>query len=136
MDKTEKSAGAIILNKKRILLVYQTSTNTWAFPKGHIEENEELISTVKREVYEETGLTSIEIVKKLGKYTRSTKKSNNITKSITMFLAISAKVEVNPILEDVNKCVWISIDQVTKLLSYKEDQLFFESIKSDIECYY
>ena len=34
----------------------------WDFPKGHIEPDEELVDTVRREIKEETGIDGIEIL--------------------------------------------------------------------------
>jgi tRNA nucleotidyltransferase (CCA-adding enzyme) len=60
----EKSAGAVIFYKEKdkepeyLLLHYPGSTEKakdyWDFPKGHIEENETEIETVKREVKEDS----------------------------------------------------------------------------------
>jgi len=60
--KQEKSAGAVVfyLNKENLpvfLLLQNTLKKTyWEFPKGKIEENEDIEETVKREIEEETGL--------------------------------------------------------------------------------
>lgn len=46
---------ALIINsKKKVLLGY--AHKTYQFPGGHLEENEELVKGLKREVQEETGL--------------------------------------------------------------------------------
>ena len=44
----------LINSNNEILLGY--SHHDYQFPGGHVEENEELIDTVKREVLEETGI--------------------------------------------------------------------------------
>jgi 8-oxo-dGTP pyrophosphatase MutT (NUDIX family) len=44
----------LVNSKNEILLAY--SHNNYQFPGGHVEDNEELIDTVKREVKEETGI--------------------------------------------------------------------------------
>lgn len=53
--KKEKSAGAVIINDKKVLLLHYSSGH-WDFPKGHIEKGETELETAKREVKEETGL--------------------------------------------------------------------------------
>src|SRR3989344_1806324 len=63
----EKSAGAIIFRKdkeeiKYLLLQYKFKTIYWDFPKGNVEEKEKDEDTVKREIKEETGIESIEIL--------------------------------------------------------------------------
>jgi len=67
----EKSAGAIIYRKESgsihyLLLRYPTGH--WEFPKGHIEGKEKEEDTVKREVFEETGLKDIKIIPGFKKY--------------------------------------------------------------------
>lgn len=61
----ERSAGAVIFyadssGVEYLLLRY--GKGHWDFPKGHIENKEAEMDTVKREVREETGLTDIEIM--------------------------------------------------------------------------
>jgi len=61
----EKSAGAVIFFKNEekieyLLLHYQAGH--WDFPKGHIEKGEDLITTVRREVKEETGIEDIDFI--------------------------------------------------------------------------
>jgi 8-oxo-dGTP pyrophosphatase MutT (NUDIX family) len=48
-------------SKKRILLLKRSSyvekyANEWDLPGGHLKENENMLSGLKREVFEETGL--------------------------------------------------------------------------------
>lgn len=66
----EKSAGAIIFHNNRevefLLLHYPSNSKSekeyWDLPKGHIEKGEKEVDTVRREVWEETGLGDIEII--------------------------------------------------------------------------
>ena len=68
MIKTQ-SAGGIILRKNSIILASQHGTS-WSLPKGHIENGENEIDAAKREIYEETGITKLRLIKKLGSYQR------------------------------------------------------------------
>ena len=61
----EKSAGAIIFRKEEgnlcyLLLHYQSGH--WDSLKGHIEKEESMEETVRREVEEETGIKDIKII--------------------------------------------------------------------------
>lgn len=61
----ERSAGAIIFHESeegRRYLLLKYPAGHWDFPKGNVEEGEELEQTVKREVKEETGLSNIQII--------------------------------------------------------------------------
>jgi bis(5'-nucleosidyl)-tetraphosphatase len=62
----EYSAGAVIFGyfdgeEKEFLLLHYTSGH-WDFPKGNVEEGETETQTVKREIYEETGISDIRFV--------------------------------------------------------------------------
>ncbi len=63
--KKERSAGAVIYRKEGdniyFLLLWYPAGH-WDFPKGNIEPGEKEIDTVKREVYEETGITDLEFI--------------------------------------------------------------------------
>lgn len=70
----------LINSNNEILLGY--SHHDYQFPGGHVEENEELIDTVKREVLEETGIklkvNNIEpFAKKIGYYKDWPEKNKN-----------------------------------------------------------
>lgn len=47
---------------KREYLVLKSRTRDWEFPKGTVEDEEELQQTAKREVKEETGISGIKII--------------------------------------------------------------------------
>ncbi len=57
--KTEhhRSAGGLVVQGCRILLISTQSGRRWQLPKGHIEEGETPEQTAVREVREETGVT-------------------------------------------------------------------------------
>ena len=56
----EKSCGVlpyqIIDGQRKFLLVFETYSQCWSLPKGHIEAGETDVQTALRELYEETGL--------------------------------------------------------------------------------
>lgn len=57
--KTEhhRSAGGLVVQGSRILLISTQAGRRWQLPKGHIEEGETPEQTAVREVREETGVT-------------------------------------------------------------------------------
>ncbi|MDR2799166.1 MAG: NUDIX hydrolase, partial [Bifidobacteriaceae bacterium] len=67
-ELTEYSAGGVIIQDEKIVLIAKMSRNDkkeWTFPKGHIEKDEAPADAAVREVYEETGLQT-HIVDRLG----------------------------------------------------------------------
>ncbi len=97
----------------------------WEFPKGKIEKFERKRSTVKREVFEETGLRVLEVrrfnVKGLYKYKKELKdRPGVIGQTYTLFAARvkkgDGKVSIDPIEHVLGK--WVSFKEAEKLLTW------------------
>ena len=58
----EKSCGVLPYSvtdrQRKFLLVFETYSQCWSLPKGHIEAGETDVQTALRELFEETGLTA------------------------------------------------------------------------------
>ncbi len=63
--KIEIIVRALIKNKKKVLFCKNLEKGHYYLPGGHVEANEDLISALKREFYEETGL-KLKVKKFLG----------------------------------------------------------------------
>ncbi|WP_379131123.1 NUDIX domain-containing protein [Paenibacillus sp. sgz500958] len=61
-----RAARGIILRGSDILLLYTRRYNDYSFPGGGLEPDEDLFAGLRREMYEETGATQVEIVHELG----------------------------------------------------------------------
>lgn len=59
----EKLKFAVIMAEydNKWIMVQHKDRNTWEIPGGHIEENEKVIETAKRELFEETGAKDFNI---------------------------------------------------------------------------
>ncbi len=60
--------GAIVLNNNNLVFVGKRKDNPinkWQMPQGGVEKNEDLLKAMKRELYEETSITSIKVLKEL-----------------------------------------------------------------------
>lgn len=71
--RSNKSAGVILIDPwtssnvcdpstYRVMVVQQKNSGAWGLPKGHLEQDEELLSAAHRELYEETGVCLDELV--------------------------------------------------------------------------
>jgi len=61
-----KGVGIILLNKSNQILVGKRIDNPssfWQMPQGGVDQNENLFDAAKRELYEETGVVSIKLIK-------------------------------------------------------------------------
>ena len=88
----KQSAGGVVfrkINGELQLLMIRDLKNRWSLPKGSIENNEETLSAAKREVFEETGIRNLELIKELGEtkyYFRHRGAINFLT--LTLFLFV------------------------------------------------
>ena len=63
--------GAIVLNELNQVFVGKRKDNPidkWQMPQGGVDEGEELISAMRRELYEETSISKIQILKELNNW--------------------------------------------------------------------
>ena len=63
--------GVIILNNQNKIFVGKRKDNPidkWQMPQGGIDQGEDHLSAMKRELYEETSIKSIEVIKELEGY--------------------------------------------------------------------
>ena len=62
--------GIIILNKKNKVFVGKRKDNPgnkWQMPQGGVEDGEDFLTAMKRELYEETSIKNINIIKEIEK---------------------------------------------------------------------
>jgi len=131
----EKSCGAVIFRKnnetKYLLLHYESSSKQnydyWDYPKGHVEEGEDELATVKREVEEETGITDIKFIENFKERIQYFfKRGKDLVKKEVIFYLLETKTEK----------VKISFEHIGyKWLNYKEalEQLTFKNAKEILE---
>jgi 8-oxo-dGTP pyrophosphatase MutT (NUDIX family) len=120
------SAGGVVIRNKEVLLIYSALSNSYAFPKGTIDEGETKDVTAIREVKEETGY-DVEILDFLGDYTYDFdyKDGNRYRKTVTYYLmnlTNSNKPQANLQENEDFVNVWTSVEQAYEVLTYADSK--------------
>lgn len=136
--KSTHSAGGVVLNKKGQVLVVNQRRRSWSLPKGHLEEGEEILDAARREIYEESGLKELKLVKFLGSYERMRigkhgGEDGAELKKLTFFLFEATGEELHPIDPDNPIARWVDRDNVCDLLTHPKDKEFFQGVLKDLE---
>jgi len=133
MKKT-RSAGGVVLNGDGEVLVVSQRGKSWSLPKGHIDRGEDALTAAKREIYEESGIRDLELVRELGTYERNKisldeGEDRSERKAITMFLFRTREKELKPVDPDNPEARWVERSQVAPLLTHEKDKEFFRRVE-------
>lgn len=126
------SAGGIVLNPEGLVAVVSQKGVSWSLPKGHIEEGEDPLAAALREIYEETGLRDLDLVRKLGSYDRyrlgpDGREDALELKTIHMFLFRTRETDLAPLDADNPEARWVRKEEVAGLLTHPKDRAFFQA---------
>jgi 8-oxo-dGTP pyrophosphatase MutT (NUDIX family) len=123
-------AGGIIVNKRGRVAVVQQGTGAWSLPKGKMEPGEDAISAAIREIREETSITKLKLVRKLGSYRRF-KVGKDIgteikteRRIITMFLFTTPQMRIEPQDPENPDAKWFRPEKAVKMLTHPKDKQF------------
>ena len=129
--KVEISAGGIVFKKipegYQFLLI-KDSYGRWALPKGHLEHKENIFKAALREIYEETGLKNLKIIKKLNSANYFFKlKGKLIFKIVYYFLvevSSDSKLKIDP--KEVQDAQWFRPEAAVDKIAYKDLKPIFK----------
>jgi 8-oxo-dGTP pyrophosphatase MutT (NUDIX family) len=128
MNETIRCAGGIVIGDGgAIAMIRSKNSQSWLFPKGHIEQGESDEEAALREIEEETGLTNLEYIDDLGEFVRQ-------EKTIQMFLYMAPMhSKLAPTLE-IEEARWVPFREVAELLGtphtewFTKDRAWFASV--------
>lgn len=113
-----EAAGGLVLNENgEVLMIYRR--DCWDFPKGKVEVGETIREAAIREVEEETGLSSLQILRELSPtYHTYPLQEERILKKTYWYLMKSGKSEsLRPqIEEEITDLKWVKSEEVEERL--------------------
>jgi 8-oxo-dGTP pyrophosphatase MutT (NUDIX family) len=129
MKRTE-SAGGIVVNGRGLVLVVSQHGTSWSLPKGRIEAGEDRLQAARREIYEESGITELELVEELGSYERYRLSATggderSEMKTIHMFLFKTTQDKLSPVDPENPEALWMERAEVAGRLTHPKDKEFF-----------
>ena len=121
--RRETSAGGVVVRfsgDEPVFLLIRDSYGHWGFPKGHLEEGEPSDVAARREVLEDTGLATVEVVGAITSIEwRFRFRGRLIHKHCEFFLMQTAAAETRPqTSEGITACRWSTLADAQKLLAY------------------
>jgi len=135
--KRTKTAGGIVLNRGGEVLVVNQRGNSWSLPKGHLDEGEDDLQAAQREIQEESGISRLEFVRRLGCYERyrigkDGGDDRSELKTIVMFLFRTEESALKPIDPENPEARWVKKDEVAEMLTHPKDKEFYLGVVNGI----
>jgi len=129
MKKT-LTAGGVVVNPSGEVLVVNQHGNSWSLPKGHVDPGEEVLAAAKREIFEESGIRELTLIKDLGRYERyriglNGGEDRSELKTIHMFLFTTSQTHLAPSDPDNPEARWVAKEEVAALLTHPQDRAFY-----------
>ena len=127
----ERSCGAVVCRRIngeiRLLLIKNSRSAHWGFPKGHMERGETPEQTARREVLEETGI-HIDIIPDFTAKSDYTIQGK-VEKSVTIFLAKTEDTETIIQREEIDDYIWLGFDKALETLKFENDKAILKSAR-------
>ena len=136
-----ESAGGIVVNPSKKIVLVEQHGNSWSFPKGGVEAGESRLDAAAREIAEETGLSRLTYVEELGSYARRSIGRDGTEENLewpetvrTFYLFRTQEEDFAPHDADgeITGVRWVTVDEALALLTHPKDRQFLESIRSKI----
>lgn len=143
--------GIILLNKENKVFVGKRKdnpTDTWQMPQGGVDEGENFVDAMKRELTEETSIKNIKIIKELqeltiyelprylvGKIWKGKYKGQKQKWFIVRFLGKDNEIDINTQRPEFIEWRWLNIDNLPRVIVPFKKKVYEEllpKIKSSI----
>jgi len=139
-----QGVGIMLVNKEKKIFVGKRIDNraAWQMPQGGVDQDENIVDAAKRELKEETGVSSIKIIKKsdkiytydlpdylLGKIWKGRFKGQEQTWFLTQFLGKDDEINLDQKNAEFKKWKWVNINELPDLIVPFKKELYQELVK-------
>jgi putative (di)nucleoside polyphosphate hydrolase len=139
-----QGVGIMLVNKEKKIFVGKRIDNraAWQMPQGGVDQDENIVDAAKRELKEETGVSSIKIIKKsdkiytydlpdylLGKIWKGRFKGQEQTWFLAQFLGEDDEINLDQKNAEFKKWKWVNIDELPDLIVPFKKELYQELVK-------
>lgn len=132
----EITSGAVVYRKNNgkieyLLLESQNKGHFWGFPKGHVEGDETLEETAKREIKEETQLV-LPIDTSFHVYTEYDLPNGN-RKQMTLYTAdLTQGEDIHLQAEEIKNCGWFDYAAARERLTYDNLKQLLDQVNAHL----
>ncbi len=136
--------GMMVFNDEKKIFVGKRIDNqtAWQMPQGGVDGNEDYETAARRELYEETGIQSIRIIKKskevytydlpeylLGKIWKGKYMGQKQNWFLIKFLGPDSEINLNQKYPEFNQWKWVEMDELPRLIVPFKKKLYLSIIK-------
>ena len=136
--------GIMLINDNKKIFVGKRIDNksAWQMPQGGVDQDENIVDAVKRELKEETGVSSIKIIKKsdkiytydlpdylLGKIWKGRFKGQKQTWFLAQFLVTDDEINLDQKNAEFKEWKWVDINELPDLIVPFKKNLYQELVK-------
>jgi len=136
--------GIMLINSIKQIFVGKRIDNksAWQTPQGGVNQDEDIVDAVKRELKEETGVSSIKIIKKsdkiykydlpdylLGKIWKGRFKGQKQTWFLAQFLGTDDEINLDQKNAEFKEWKWVGINELPDLIVPFKKNLYQELVK-------
>jgi 8-oxo-dGTP pyrophosphatase MutT (NUDIX family) len=112
----QAGGGVVFNNRNELLFIYRRKK--WDLPKGKLDRGETIEKCAMREVYEETGLKRLEIVRHLCNSYHMYLENQVVLKETHWYLMFSEDIWLTPqFSEGIKKAIWVHKNNIRFQLS-------------------
>ena len=140
--------GIVVLNKNNKIFVAKRIDNPkdfWQMPQGGVDENESYLDAAYRELYEETNIKEIELIKEVEEFTtyelpdhllgiiwKGKFKGQKQKWFIMRFVGNENEIDINTKKPEFLDWKWIDVNEITKkVVDFKYE--VYKKVKKEVE---